>query len=239
MKANWKPRDAFARARRRSTPWRLAMVPVMMVCIIAVFFSYQYLSLHALSCLGPKDAFFCTPTHIASIVLILVLLVLALPAGMTITNCLFWLIPRVRDALDRVEASVGQSFSKANTELFKAFLAMTCVLLPIWVFGVGSIVCVSETTIYKRSWPLASITGYPISHIAKVVPMCSRGGRGGWNIALMVTTDDGISIDLVGLDIWYRSFSANVLAVLQDRSWDYSEIARNCPSTYRNLVALP
>jgi hypothetical protein len=237
MKVNWNPRDAFARARRRSTPWRVAMVPIGMACAIVVFVSYVYVSLHALLYLGPRDAFFCTPTRIASIVLLLVLLVLAFPPGMIITNCLFWLIPRVRNTLYRTEASAGQSFSKANTGLFKAFLALACVLLPIWAVAIDPTVCISKTAIYKRSWPLASMKVYPISHIAKVVPVCSRGSRGGWNIALLVTIDNDRSVDLAAIDIWYKSFSNSVLAVLQSLPWDYSRITRDCPEAYRKLIS--
>jgi len=43
-------------------------------------------------------------------------------------------------------------------------------------------------------------------------------------------------MDLVGVDLWFRSSSEKVLSVLTDRTWDYSKIDQRCPLALRALV---
>lgn len=151
------------------------------------------------------------------------------------TNVLLWFVPRVRHALNRAEARVGQSFSKRNAQLIKFLFATVALLLPVYLLAIGAMVCISKDTIYYRPQLLASMQSYSISQVKEVRPRCRRD-RGGGNIALIVTMRDGTSLDLAAFDLWFKSSSQQVLDLLRDRPWTYSEIDSGCPAYSRKLI---
>ena len=179
MRFKWRPARALIRAERRRSPWRILALPLGLACAIGVFLFVADVTLHALIFFGPDKVFFCTPTHISEIVLLLAVGVLSVLIGFIIANLLLWMLPPIRAALERAEAHAGQSFSTANARLVKFSAISALILMPIYVIAVGSEVCLSDSKIYYRPYSLASQQTYDMSQVAEVRPRCTKGNRGG------------------------------------------------------------
>src|SRR5690242_5967208 len=119
MSPKWRPSNALARAERRRSPWRIVVVPFGLACAIGVFLFGGYLTLRAQTLFGPDHVFFCTPTHLSSIILLLALGAFSIPTGFIIANLLLWMVPPIRAALEKAEVRAGGSFATANAGLVK------------------------------------------------------------------------------------------------------------------------
>ena len=236
MTPEWKPSDAFARAGRRWTPWRLLAVPLGFVCAVAVFVALATLTLRGELVTGPDSVFFCSPSRWSVVVLVMALLVLAVPIGFLLANVLLWMVPPIRRALDEAEARVGGSFSRANAGLVRATLVLALISLPVVVIAAGSSACLSRSDIYYRPHLLTSWRIYPLSQILEVRSRCETGSRGGWSIGLDVIVSDGTSLDLAVVGPWFRRFSTEIQTALHESKANDALIAPGCPPGLRKML---
>lgn len=237
MRFKWRPADAFTRAGRRWSPWRILAVPLGFACAVAVFLFVADMTLRALILFGPDNVIFCTPTHVSAIILFLALAVLSVPAGLVIANLLLWTIRPIRAALERADARAGQSFATANAQLVNFAMLSALILLPIYVIALGSKDCLSDSEIYYRPHLLASQQTYALSQVAEVRPRCTKGTRGGWDIGLDLAMNDGASFDLAVIGPWFSSSSDRILTSLRGLRSNDSRIHSDCPIGLRKLVS--
>ena len=237
MSPKWKPSDALARAERRRSPWRIIAVPLGLACAIGVFLFCSNITLRAQVFFAPANVFFCTPTHLSAILLFLVLGVLSIPIGLIIANLLLWIVPPIRAALERAEASAGGSFAAANAGLVKFTLVAALVFLPVYATTVGAKVCLSSSQIYYQSRVLVPLLTYDMTQLTEVRPRCTKGGRGGWDIGLDIALSDGTSFDLAVVGPWFSASSEGILASLRGVRSNDSQIESGCPVGLRKLVS--
>jgi hypothetical protein len=234
MTAPLRPSDAPVKAGRNASRWRLAIVPCGFVCAVAIFLVCDNLTLRGQLLLGPDAVFFCTPTHVAAVILFLVVAALSVPAGFLVANLLLWPVPAIRAALQR--SGARRSFAAANAEFVQMTAILALVLLPVYAVAVGSKVCLSESQLYYQPSALWTSRSYDLSQVTDVRPRCARSSRGGWNLGLDVTTADGSSFDLAVVDPWFASSSDRILAVLRGIESNDSGIEPGCPTALRALV---
>lgn len=236
MSPNWSPGDALARAERRRSPWRIVAIPLGFACAIGVFLLASNIALRAQVFWAPDDVFFCTPTHPSAIVLFLALAVLSIPIGFMIANLLLWIVPPIRAALARAEASAGGSFATANLGLIKFAAVSALVLLPVCVAAAGSRVCLSDSKIYHQSSVLSSLQSSDMSQVAELRPRCEKGGRGGWDFGLEIVLTDGASFGLAVVGPWFSASSQRILNALQSVRSNNAGIDPDCPAGLRILI---
>jgi hypothetical protein len=235
MTAKWSLKDTLARAERRRSPWLIVAIPVGFVCMGGMFLVFGDLTYHALFLFTPDKPFFCTPSHVASIVLFLASASFSVPCGFMIANLLLWIVPPIRIALARADARAGQSFGAANRQLLRLTFVLAAVLLPICAIALGSRVCLSETHFYYQSHALSPLRAYDLSQLVELRPWCTASTRGGWNFGLNVVTADGTSFDLA-VAPWFASSSGRILAELRWVPSDVSQIEPGCPRGLRARV---
>jgi hypothetical protein len=221
MASSRTPRTARAKARQPWNPLRLLVViPAALASLIVPFVALVYIARNAFNLLSPEGTLFCTPTRLSMIILFFVLLFLAGSLGGMFAT-LLW-SPRRQRRSD-----------------LKFLLKIGAIPFPIYLLALGSMVCVSETEIQYRSQLLAGWQRYHMSQIVSVRPDCSRGSRGGWDVRLYLTMDDGRSFDLAALHPWLPSSWQRVVGELSSRPWDNSNIDRDCPNSRRRLISPP
>lgn len=229
--------NALSRAECRRSLWRLLALPLGFACAIGIFLFLSYTTLRAQIFFGPDDVFFCTPSHLSSIVLLLTGGVLSLPVGLMVANLLLWMVPPARAALELAELQAGESFATANAGLAK-FVAMSALmLLPIFAAAARPQACLSDSQVYYRPQVLSSFQAYDLSQLAEVRPRCTKGSRGGWDIGLEIEMTDGVSLDLAVVGPWFSSSSQRILAALGSVRSNSSQIDPRCPSGFRNLIS--
>jgi hypothetical protein len=219
MASSRTPGTGRVKVKQPFNPLRLLVViPAALASLIVPLAALVYITQNVFSLLCPDGVLFCTPTRLSMIIIFFVLIVYAGSlGGMFVT--LLWSPRRQR-----------------RSEL-KLFLKIGAIPLPIYLLAVGSMVCVSETEVQYRTQLLAGWHHYPLSRIASVRPDCSRGSRGGWDVRLYITMDDGTSFDLATLHPWLPSRWQQVMGKLTSRPWDNSDIARDCPKSLRKLIS--
>jgi hypothetical protein len=227
------PKWIRANARRRPSAWQILALGIGFACLIGVFIIGYDLTLRAQIFLGPDDVFFCTPTHVSAIILLLLLFGLSIPLGFIIANLMLWTVPPIRAALEKAD---GRSFANATAGLVRLTSVSALVLLPVYVAAVSSKVCLSESRIYYQSHLLASLQAYDLSQIAEVRPRCTKGSRGGWNIGLYIEMADGATFDLAYVEPWFFASSERILALLRGKRSNDSQIASGCPIGLRNRI---
>jgi hypothetical protein len=212
--------------------WRILAVPLGFAFAIAIFLFAGSIARKTMAATAPNHAFFCTPTHGASIVLFLALAVLSIPLGFLAANILFWLLPPVRAAFGVA------TFTAANTQLLKFGGLAALILLPVVWAALSSRVCLSDSVIDYQTGPFSPLEEHPLSEIASLQPACERGSRGGWNFALAVVLRDGTKLDLAAVSPWYSQSAPAILAALGHLPSDNARIDPACPAGFRKLIVV-
>lgn len=228
---------ARARAKLRRTPWRLVLIPLVFACTTAVFLLIANLAMKAQVFFGPDDVFFCTPANLAIVVMFLSVMPVAASGGCVISNLLIWTISPIRRALEKAEAPVGQSFSKANAALIKFFVIAVLIVLPILAVAMNSRLCLSQTELYYKPHLLASLQTYSLAQVVVVRPRCMRRNRTERDIGLDLVMSDGATFDVANIWPWFSPSSERVWAALRGIPSDKSQVQADCPSNVRKHIA--
>jgi hypothetical protein len=230
------PRDVTTGRMPRRAALLLLALPLVLLGSAAVFLAVESVTVQAQWFLAPEGAFFCTPTHIAALVLLLLALIVSVPPGFIIVNALLWNIPGIRNAMSRNRMRVEASFVEGNRSLIRIAIFSTIALLPIYLVAMGSMVCTSPSEIDYRANLLSSWHSYSLPQVVEVRPRCERSSRGSWTLGLDVEMSDGAIFDLAIAP----SFSVNstrLKALLRGRKSTERQIDRDCPTSLRALVA--
>jgi hypothetical protein len=204
-------------------------VPVAMACALGISLLIEILAVRTLVLLAPDNVFFCTPTHYATLVLVLVGLLLSMPIGHMIANLVLWIVPPIRSALEQT----GRSFMRAQSQLAKVALYVSLFLVPIYLIALSSNVCVSDSEIYYRPNIFFPLGTYGVSQITEVRPRCTKG-RGGRNIELEIAMNDASLLDLAA---WpFFPSSERILALLRNVPQNARQVHHDCPVALRKLI---
>ncbi len=116
-----------ARAQRRKSSWNLLLAIFTFLgiaaswMVFAICVSFLYSAFH-----GPHS-FGSTRTRMGGVFLYVPIFFPALSTGMLIGNALTWCVPQARNAISAEDATIGQTFGRAQQQLFIA----TAVLLAL------------------------------------------------------------------------------------------------------------
>lgn len=226
---------AFARATRRWSPWRIVLVPLGLACVIGMFVVINNFAFDDLILLGPDHAFFCTPTHFAAFVLVILGFVVSVPIGLVIANLLLWMVPPIRYSLENAESRAGGSFVRNLSQLVTLALPMYLVVVPLYLIALSSSVCLSDGEIYYRPNIFFPLRTYDLSQVVEVRSRCTRG-REGWDIGIEITMTDGSLFDLAVAEGQYRASSERILGLFHNIRLKTAQISPDCPNNLKKSI---
>ena len=149
-------RSSQQRARRRKSPWNLALFFTAVVYACAVAYLMVSGLLYLQHSRFPHQAILTSHTRIGGIFLVFTLFP-SLAAGMILGNLVMWCIPAARRTFEKEAKGIkGTSFKSSMKQLFLAFMATLVIFGPLCVLGAMSYFYVTPDGVhYSQLFSLA------------------------------------------------------------------------------------
>jgi hypothetical protein len=187
------------------------------------------IALLALTLSSSDNVFFCTPTYPFYLV---PELIISFPIGLMTPFFLFWMVPTFRS---RLKNEAAELIPLIRIKWALAIFCMYLFLVLLYLFGLSSNVCLSDSEIYYRPNIFVPLRTYALSQIAEVRPRCTFPTRS-WLPGLEIRMADGASFNLAAVWPLYFASSERILGLLANAPLNTSEISPDCPNDLKLLI---